>query len=212
MNETAHGPNETSGSFETFEVLDNIRIYFGGDLVVFPMTMAGPTFYPLLQYFWLHSWTYLVPFPAPLVTSVLTYQFGMTVLCDIDMVDGYVFLNSFVAVGETADYVGQDVTAGANVGLPFVADLLNSYHNFNDYDALSGRGTIQGTSAVDRSLVVEAGRTPLVVIAVGVASAQSIASRLALAPQTLVSGSYIAPAEFSAWVGFNYKPYLTVHP
>jgi hypothetical protein len=106
-----------------------------------------------------HSWYYRVPFPAPPVTSTLTYGFGVQAQAGEILVAGDGFLMSFVTLGETANFVGQDIPIDTLAGLPFASQLkTGSYFQ-------------SGSCPVQRSFAVNAGNIPAIEVVVGVVAA-----------------------------------------
>lgn len=217
-NDVAQGPLPSSGSIDTVSLADDGTILFGGDLM-------AKGFWPRteLVYYWLHSWNYLIAFPAPPVTSVLSYRLEIgvqaAVRCDVPVPS---LLESFVAVGETSNYAGQAISVDTNVGLPFVADLSQSYRaNDSQYDPphvasdgnwASGYGYIQGSSVVQRSLIVEGGQIPVVAVTVGVSSFQPDVSKVALQDPGLGSSAVYPGLGGPGVVLFYYSPQgLVVH-
>jgi len=143
-------PPGTTRSILT-SILDDLGgVYFGGALV------ADPADGDPKEYFWLHSWICLIPFPSPVVDSTFTYSFPVTVQVEVDMAGGAVTFWCLVSVGETPDFVGQEVVVNTVDSWPLVTDL---------YGYLQG---YQAQSNVQRSFVVEGGHVPAVAVALGV--------------------------------------------
>jgi hypothetical protein len=71
---------------------------------------------------WLHKWKYLICFPAPVVASVITYSFGVGVQVVLWGGQGSATFLSFIALGETANFTGQEIMVN-NDGDPLVANL-----------------------------------------------------------------------------------------
>ena len=110
------------------------------------------------EYFWLHSWIELIPFPAPAVHSTFTYSFPVPVLVEVPDASGAVTLWCFVSVGETPNFVGQEVVVNTVDSWPLVVDVHESPSG-QDY---------QGQSNVHRSFVVQGGHVPAVAVALGI--------------------------------------------
>lgn len=151
----AHEGNEiippgTTDSVNTRSLDDNGIIYFGGTLA------GGPAQGPPTEFFWLRSWVYLIPFPAPVVGSIFTYNFWASTQVWTEIASGDVNFWSFVSVGETPDFVGQDVVVNKVDSFPLVHDLYGPNYQY------------LGQSNVKRSFVVEGGHIPAVAVALGV--------------------------------------------
>jgi len=142
-------PPGGTGSITTAFLDDKGGIYFGGDMV-------APVDSQPKEYFWLHSWIYLVPFPAPVVDSTFTYSFRVPVEVATVIGKGVISFCSFVSVGETPNFVGQEVVVNKVDSWPIVAPLTGP-----DVEAL-------GQSDVQRSFVVGRGHVPAVALALGV--------------------------------------------
>jgi hypothetical protein len=203
------GPYPISGYIYTVALDDTGGITFYGDLAVGPQELPQNQYDPSLNYFWLQNWTYLIPFPAPVVESTFTYSFDVFVLAGIFRAGGYVTLYSFVSVGETANFVGQDVVVNTDAGWPLVADLTQP--NLANGSLFNGTyGSVQGQLEVQRSFVVAGGQVPAVALVVGVISAQSMMSEVSLAFGE-DANSYISPGSYTkagypGFVNFRYDP------
>lgn len=208
ISQTAQGVLPTSGSIETFALADDGSVEFGGDLKV-----GVPWYNPAAQYIWMHSWNYLVPFPAPPVTSILSYRMELGVQAVVTFIGAAPpYLESFVAVGETANFLGQNIEVDTNVGLPFFADLSQPYFaQESQYSGPNSPGIIQGSSIVQRSLLVEAGHVPVVAVTVGVASFQTEGSTVMLQDAGLGVSSVYPGLGGPGLVLFNYSPQIVVH-
>ena len=110
-------PPGTTGSLYGWSLSDKGAIWFGGQL------QAGPVAGQPAEHFWIHSWVYLIPFPAPAVNSIFTYSFLVPVEVAAVSASGGVTFWSFVSVGETPDFTGQEVVVNQVVSFPLVADL-----------------------------------------------------------------------------------------
>jgi hypothetical protein len=202
------GKYRCTGSIYTDNLYDTGGIRFNGDLAVGPEgIIPGSDYDPSLQYVWLHNWYYLILFPAPVVTSTFTYDFKVEFLADIYRAGfGNVTLLSFISVGETANFVDQDVPVTTDVGWPMVADLTQSYSaDDSQYNGIYGY--LQGQSSGMRSFVVEGGQVPAVAVVLGVASAQSMMSEVRLNFPVQDEDGYIYPGSNGAGlVNFHYAP------
>ena len=129
---------------------------------------------------WLHNWNYLIVFPAPVVPSSFTYSFGVGVQVSLLIYYGSATFLSFIALGETANFTGQEITVN-NDGYPLVANLV----------APCAPTTIRGVLNVQRSFPVGAGEVPAIALTTGVATALSPYSQFIFDD---VGGCFICPA------------------
>jgi hypothetical protein len=181
-------PPGTTGFLYDWQLQDTGGIWFGGQLV------GGPVDGQPKEHFWLHSWVYLLPFPAPVVESTFTYSFIVPIEVATVTASGGVTLWSFVSVGETPDFAGQEVVVNKVVGFPLVADL-----NAPSQEVL-------GQSNVQRSFVVNAGHVPAVAVALGVVAALESGAELHIQDDV----SFILPGRLvgDGLVDFRYDPIL----
>jgi len=153
--------------------LNNQGAGFNGDMTVKPDEGAQTNDDGGLDYFYLHNWLYIVEFPAASVTSTFTYSFNVQAFAYIWKPYGSAMLYTFVSVGESANYTGQEITVNADGGWPIVLDLSPpDFQNGSIYNGFYP-GSIVGSANVQRSLTVEGGQRPGVAIVVGVVTAQS---------------------------------------
>jgi len=155
-------PPDANGDISTVQ-LDPGIVYFDGHCEA-----GNPYEGPPKEYFWLHSWTYLIPFP-PAVTgrvdsasSLFTYSIPVAINARATpdtLTVGATFW-CFVAVGETPDFVGQEVWVNTIDSFPVVTQLPSNYPEPTYH--------ISGESNVQRSFVVQGGHTPAVAVALGV--------------------------------------------
>jgi hypothetical protein len=184
-------PQGVSGSISTLPngLLPNGSILFTGDVV----TSAKAAI-------WLHNWKYLIAFPAPAVTSVITYSFGVGVQINVWSGRGSATFLSFVALGETAIFTGPDIGEN-NDGYPLATNLA----------ALSSRGVLN----VQRSFLVGAGDVPVIALMVGVATALSPDSEISFSSDretficpaaTIDPVTALGPLAQRGVVNFHYEP------
>ena len=187
-------PPGTTGSIRTLNLADMAGILFDGHMV------GGPVDGHLKEHFWLHSWIYLIPFPAPVVGSTFTYSFRVPIEVATITANGAITLWCFVSVGETPDFVGQEVVVNTVDNFPLVTDLSGP-----DEEVL-------GQTNVQRSFAVGGGQVPAVAVAIGVVVALESGAELRLEDGVC----FILP--FSGVVGdgvvnFRYDPTPpTLHP
>jgi hypothetical protein len=153
---------------------------------------------PPKEYFWLHSWTYLIPFP-PAVTgrvaspsSLFTYNIPVAInawATPDTLTVGAAFW-CFVAVGETPDFVGQEVWVNTIDSFPVVTQLPSNFPEPTYH--------ISGESNVQRSFVVQGGHTPAVAVALGVVLA--LDGGVSMVPSVIATGNPIGV------VNFRYEP------
>lgn len=184
-------PPDVSGSISTRVngLLSNGSILFTGDLLTSGKAAT-----------WLHNWTYLICFPAPVVASVLTYTFGVGVRVDLLGGQGSATFLSFVALGETNNFTGQDIMVN-NDGYPLVASL--------------GAPEIHGVLNVRRSFLVEAGEVPALALMMGVATVLSPHSEIIFSDDTncficpaatIDPATAVGPQAARGMVNFHYQP------
>lgn len=182
-------PPDVSGSISTLGLLSNGSILFTGDLLT-----AGKAAT------WLHNWTHVICFPAPVVASVLTFSFGVGVQVDLWGGQGSATFLSFVALGETNDFTGQDIMVN-NDGYPLVASL--------------GAPEIRGVLNVQRSFLVEAGKVPALALMMGVATVLSPHSEIIFSDDTncfmcpaatIDPVTAVGPIAERGMVNFHYQP------
>ena len=114
-------PEGTTGSISSLFLEDDSTVVFGGDIVSAP-AVGQPK-----EYFSLHSWTYLIPFPAPRLDSTFTYSLkigvevaGITMFTSASMLPTTFW--SFISVGETSNFTGQDIAVNTPAGWPVIVD------------------------------------------------------------------------------------------
>ena len=180
-----------TGSIQT---LDNGLLANAGVLFTADLTASGSAA------IWLHNWTYLVLFPAPVVKSVFTYSFGMGVQVSVWGGQGAATFLSFLALGETGNYTGQNLTV-QNDGFPLVTALNSPISK----DGLNVR----------RSFPVEAGQIPAVCVVVGVAIALAPDSEIMLSPyadnficlaDSIDPATALGPNAERGLMNFHYQP------
>jgi hypothetical protein len=207
------GQYPTTGSIYSVALDENSSaITFDGDLAVGPASLPANQYSPELNYFWIHNWTYLVTFPAPVVRSFFTYSFNVTAYADIFLLGGPVTLMCFASIGETANFTGQDVPVTTDAGWPLDADLTQP--NATGGNLYNGSyGSLTGQVTVQRSFTVEGGQTPAVAVVLGAISCQAMQTEVRLDFPSL-GDSYLYPSSNSSGVSgridFNYSPQLEV--
>jgi hypothetical protein len=153
---------------------------------------------------WLHNWKYLIGFPAPVVTSVLTYSFGVGAQVSILGGHGTATFLSFVALGETVNFTGPEITVN-NDGYPLVTSL-------------NVPPPVRGVLNVRRSFVVRAGEVPAIALVVGVATALSPDSEIMFSDNTdcficpaatIDPATAVGPLAERGMVNFHYQPPTT---
>jgi hypothetical protein len=106
---------------------------------------------------------------------------------------------SFISVGETANFVGQEIVVDKDAGWPLLADLEQPG---------ADDGIVEGHSTVQRSFLVEAGQVPAVALVLGIVSAQAMRSDVIILDEF---GSHIIPGSSNGGghggvVNFHYEP------
>jgi hypothetical protein len=201
------GQYPISGQLETVPGYYPGNVGFTGGLSVGP-DVGTADVDPTINYFWLHNWTYLIPFPAPAVTSLFTYRFYVYAIDDIffDGVDAMAM--SFVSVGETATLsTGNNVVANIDAGWPLMQDLLQPAPLYNGH-----YGQIDGAVTVQRSFMVPDGHVPGVAIVVGAVGALSASARVSFGFGGQPSGIAIGSDYGFGHVAYSYEPEIVAHP
>lgn len=147
-------PAGASGSLDTMPdgLLANGSILFTGEVVTSSRAAV-----------WLHNWQWLIAFPAPTVLSVFTYSFAVGVRVSLFGSQGSATFLSFVSLGETGNYSGQQIGVN-NDGFPLVTNLASP---------TCGGWMANGALNVNRSFAVGAGDIPAIALVIGVTTALS---------------------------------------
>ncbi len=209
VNVVAQGKYPTSGEIQTIAGSYPGEVTFGGGLSVGPEEISPDQYDPTINYFWLHNWKYLIPFPPPTVTSRFTYRFDTYVGVDIFFLGGPAMLMSFVSVGETANLTtGNDVVVNIDGGWPLVADLTQPAPLYNGH-----YGHIDGqVVTVQRSFIVPAGHVPGVAVVVGVVGELAMMSGFNFSFFESGSAISIGSQNATGRVAYSYEPQLVAHP
>jgi hypothetical protein len=163
LNIVAHGQYPSSGEIVTVPGGYPGDVWFAGDLDVGPEAIDPSEVNSSIDYFWLHSWKTLIPFPAPTSLSRLTYRFDASAFLSV-FGGGDAFVWCFVSLGETANLSqGTDVTVNIDGGWPLMADLSRPGDQYNGF-----YGSFYGSTTVQRSFMVGADHVPGVAVVVGV--------------------------------------------
>jgi hypothetical protein len=182
---------------------------FNGNLTVEPDEGEQTNDDGGLDYFFLHNWLYIVEFPAAIVRSTFAYSFNVQAFAYVWKPYGNAMLYTFVSVGESANYTGQEITVNADGGWPFIVDLAQpDFQNGSLYNGFYP-GWIEGSATVQRSLVVEGGQRPGVAVVVGVIAAQSSESAVLFdlpGEGTGGSLSISSPQGQPGLVNYSYSP------
>jgi len=150
--------------------------------------------------FWQHYWRYLIVFPPPVVPSAFTYSFGVGVEVNLFAGHGSATFLSFVALGETPTFTGQELTVN-NDGFPVAANLAAP--------------TIRGVLNVNRSFLVQGGCVPAIALVMGVAAALAPDSEIVLSDNmpcfispaaTIDPETAVGPDALRGIVNFHYQP------
>ena len=184
-------------------------VMFNGDLRVGPDQISPDQYDPTLNYFWIHNWTYLIPFPPPTVESLFTYRFNAYTTFSIIFSGGEANVMSFVTLGETSNLTtGTTVTVGIDGGWPLIADLTEPGPGYNGH-----YGYVSGHVTVQRSFMVAGGRVPGVAVVIGAVGALSMMSEVKLFFAGVGnSGIQIGSGNRSGRVEYWYEPQMEVSP
>jgi hypothetical protein len=184
-------PAGVSGLLDTLQNgrLPNGSVLFTGDLVTSDRAAI-----------WLHNWTYLIVFPAPVVKSVLSYSFGVGVQESVIGGLGSATFLSFVSLGEVASVSNQGITVN-NDGFPLVTNIASPIE--------------RGVLNVHRSFLVGAEDVPAVALVMGVATALSPGSEIMFSngrdcficpAATIDPTTAVGPDPERGIVNFHYQP------
>jgi hypothetical protein len=151
----------TYGSIRTSYASDTGTVYFGGYIVGKPIEgePANPGTLSPNGHEWLHQWYYVIPFFAPEVLSTFTYTVDVSVRANMIQVVEPASLFAVVSVGETANFMGQDLDVDTIVGWPLAAVAVNSMTSI-----------AQGSVRVRRSFAVGASQRPAILLVVAFAA------------------------------------------
>jgi hypothetical protein len=198
-----HGQYPSSGEIRTVPGSYPGGVGFAGEPMVGPDAIPVNQYDPSINYFWLHSWKYLIPFPPPTGLSRFTYRFNVNASLSLfGGAEGFVWC--FVSLGETPTLTqGTDVTVNIDGGWPLQIDLEDV-----TYGQYYGSG-----STVQRSFLVGAGNVPGVAVVVGVICGLAMQSETNLWFPTGFSGIEIATENgIGGQVAYTYQPQLVIHP
>jgi hypothetical protein len=170
------GKHPTSGEITTIPGAYPGNVNYTGFPSVGPPSIPPDQYAPSIDYFWIHNWKYLVPFPAPPVESRLTYQFGVYARNHIFWSGGEGMAMAFVSIGETGNLTtGTNIVPNVDGGWPLMHDLKQSAPAYNGH-----YGYIEGEVVVQRSFMVPGGRVPAIAIVVGAVAALSMMAQVRL--------------------------------
>ncbi|MGH7911362.1 MAG: hypothetical protein ACREQM_11260 [Candidatus Dormibacteraceae bacterium] len=209
VNVVAQGEYPHAGEIVTVPGSAPGVVTFSGDLSVGPDEVPANQYDPGIDYFWLRTWQYLVPFPPPPVLSRFTYRFDVSVLFNLSFGGGEGEVMSFVSLGETPHLTtGTTLSVDIDGGWPLVADLTQPGPLYNgSYGALSGQATVQ------RSFQVGAGQVPGVAVLVGAVAGLSMMSGVRLYFPGLGDSGISASAQgVVGRVAYSYQPELVFEP
>jgi hypothetical protein len=205
-NVVAQGPFPHSGEIVTIPGSYPGDVAFAGNLAVGPDEIAPDQYDPTINYFWIRSWKYLIPFPPPTAVSRFTYRFEVYAFCGLlDAGEGNVM--SFVSLGETSNLTtGTNVAVGIDAGWPLVVDLADP----GPWPSYNGHyGYVEGHISVQRSFTAPAGDVPGVAVVVGVIVALPMMSQVDLFfPGLANSKISIASQNEVGRVAYSYEPQL----
>lgn len=198
-NVVAHGKHPSSGEITTVPGAYPGSVTYSGLVHVGPE--SSDHFDPTIDYFWLHNWKYLIPFPPPTVESRLTYRFDVYARTSIFFGGGEAMAMAFVSLGETGNLTtGTDVVVNIGGGWPLMADLTQPANYYNGH-----YGFIDGSVTVQRSFMVPGGHVPAVAVVVGAVAALSMMTevRLVFAEYSSIS---VGSQNMTGRVSYSYEP------
>jgi hypothetical protein len=207
LNIVAHGKYPSSGEITTVPGDPPGVVHYSAWLKVGPESVPPEGFDPKVDYLWLHSWKYLVPFPPPPVESRLTYRFEVYATSWIEFTGDprrQGMAMAFVSVGETGSLtVGHDVVPNIGAGWPFVQDLTQPGGAYNGHS-----GFISGWVPVQRSFIVPGKHVPAVAVVVGAIIGLSMMSQARTTPW----GAHHSINVYNiGTVSYTYEPLLVAH-
>jgi hypothetical protein len=142
------------GKLVTHLLEDTGAIYFGANIAGGPVEghpVNEGTYDPDSPQLWIHVWKYLVPFPAPVVDSILTYEFDADAQFAVGLVipPGQLFAKLWT--GLMPDMTAPQSLAAARTnflidGVPLAPDT----------------GYVRGRKRIQQSCRVRGGKTPAV--------------------------------------------------
>jgi hypothetical protein len=204
------GPWPASGTIETIPGAQPGAVKFDGTLDVGPEQVDPARYDPTINYYWIHNWKYLVPFPAPTVLSRLTYRFEAYCFQGLFFSGGEGNVSSFVSLGETSNLtMGTNIAVNIDGGWPLpTADLRSPALHYN-----GSYGYIDGAATVQRSFMVGAGHVPAVAIVVGLIASLSMMASVNLSfPGLGDSAITIASTGGLGRIAYSYEPELVMSP
>jgi hypothetical protein len=207
VNVVAQGRYPSDGTITTVPGSYPGSIWYWGILHVGPESIPADQYDPTINYFWVHNWKYLVPFPAPTVESRFTYRFDVYARTSIFFGGGEGQAMAFVSLGEAADLtIGSNVTVNIDGGWPLIADLTQPADFYNGH-----YGFIEGSVTVQRSFMVGANHVPGIAIVVGAIGALSMQTelRLSFAEHSSIS---VGSQNMTGRVAYSYEPVIVTYP
>jgi hypothetical protein len=200
-------PGPATGQIVTIDGAPPGAVFFSGDLNFSPQEVSPAQLDPTINYFWIHNWTYLIPFPPPTVTSLFTYRFDVYALASVYCQGGPAQAMSFVSLGETANLTtGSDIVTNIDGGWPLNADLTQPAPEYNGF-----YGNIFGHVTVQRSFMVPGGHVPGVAVVVGAIGALALGTEVRF---TFTGDSQISIGAdgMDGRVAYSYEPRWVVDP
>jgi hypothetical protein len=142
------------GKLSTHHLGDSGEIYFGANLAGGPIEgyeSNEGNHDPDSPQLWIHVWKYLVPFPAPMVDSILTYEFDIHAQFAVVLTIGPGQLYSRLWTGLMPDMTTPNVLADARTTFPI-----------NGVSLTPTTGYVRGTRRIRQTCRVRAGKIPAV--------------------------------------------------
>jgi hypothetical protein len=182
--ETTWIPAGTTGSIDTVALDASGTINFTGDIVGHPIVGSdsgpetGEDFHT-----WLHTWSWMIPFPPPLVESTFTYTISLAIEVSMLLALGPAILLAPVSIGQTADFESQELTPVGPMENHQSQQLATSSVAFPPlYFDMSPQAFFQGVTltrgGVQRSFVVGAGHRPALKLVVGIVAVLATRSEI----------------------------------
>ncbi|HEY7387380.1 MAG TPA: hypothetical protein VH640_02650 [Bryobacteraceae bacterium] len=209
VNTVITGKFPSTGEISTIPGGPPGAVSFTGDLSVGPDQIPQDQYDPSIDYFWIHNWKYLVPFPPPTTESRFTYRFDVNAAISLFFSGGEGQVLSFVSVGETPNLTtGTDVVVNTDAGWPLNFDLNQQAPEYN-----GSYGYVLGSVTVQRSFLVGGGHVPGVAVVVGVIAQLSMMAEVKLFfPGLFDSGISVVSENSAGRITYSYEPQLVNAP
>lgn len=203
------GKYPMTGEIDTIAGTPPGEVEFVGDCAVGPAELPADQYDPTINYFWIHNWKYLIPFPAPSVASHFTYRFNVSASFSV-FSGGVGNVMAFYSLGETANLTtDNNIAVGITGGFSINADLSQPAPFYNGH-----YGELDGELTVQRTFLVGGGHVPGVAVVVGAIVALPMQEEVRLTFFNNFSGISIfsnVNNSSSNVITYSYEPQLVLH-